>query len=100
MSSPTERKRECPVAECLNPVRARGWCMKHYQRWRTHGDPTFLVPTRGGVAPIGATYRHHHGYIYQRIETGWQTQHSLVMERRLGRRLLARRERPPCQWRA
>ena len=24
---------------CGNPVLARGWCSKHYQAWRKHGDP-------------------------------------------------------------
>lgn len=31
---------ECSVPDCGNEAWARGWCPKHYQRWRTHGDPT------------------------------------------------------------
>jgi 5-methylcytosine-specific restriction endonuclease McrA len=30
------------VAECVlchEPATARGWCMKHYTRWKRHGDP-------------------------------------------------------------
>ena len=30
----------CSVSECSNKVVARGWCSKHYQRWKIHGDPS------------------------------------------------------------
>jgi hypothetical protein len=30
---------ECSVDECDRPVKARGWCMTHYVRWRKNGDP-------------------------------------------------------------
>ncbi|MGW2520519.1 HNH endonuclease signature motif containing protein [Streptomyces sp. NPDC001617] len=29
----------CKVSECQRPVRARGWCQKHHQRWRLTGAP-------------------------------------------------------------
>ena len=32
-------KRTCTIDGCGSPAHARGWCSKHYQRWRTHGDP-------------------------------------------------------------
>lgn len=35
----------CSVEECGRKVLARGWCGKHYGRWRKHGDP------------LGAAYR-------------------------------------------
>lgn len=31
----------CTVNGCELPVIARGWCSKHYTRWKTHGDPLF-----------------------------------------------------------
>lgn len=31
---------ECSVDKCARPVRARGFCTKHYSRWRANGDPT------------------------------------------------------------
>lgn len=38
----------CSVIEngqqCDRSVHARGWCMKHYCRWRSHGDPLTLPP--------------------------------------------------------
>lgn len=34
---------KCAVEECANPERRgqRGWCSKHYERWRRHGDPNY-----------------------------------------------------------
>lgn len=29
----------CSLDTCTNPVSTRGWCRKHYARWRRHGDP-------------------------------------------------------------
>ena len=39
----------CTIDGCENPVaiKSRGWCNKHYLRWRTHGDPE--VMKRGGA---------------------------------------------------
>lgn len=33
----------CSIAGCGNQSRSRGWCAKHYERWRAHGDPTKLM---------------------------------------------------------
>lgn len=33
----------CSVEGCEKPVRARGWCGRHYVRWLKHGDPTTLL---------------------------------------------------------
>lgn len=33
-------KRTCSVEGCEAPHKCRGWCDKHYRRWRQHGDPT------------------------------------------------------------
>jgi Autographiviridae endonuclease VII len=30
----------CSISDCEAPVLARGWCSKHYHRWRANGDPT------------------------------------------------------------
>ncbi len=32
----------CSVEDCPNSVWARGWCDKHYRRWKAHDDPLFL----------------------------------------------------------
>jgi hypothetical protein len=34
----------CSIEGCEGPVKARGWCTKHYMRWRAHGDPTYERP--------------------------------------------------------
>lgn len=31
--------RICSIKGCDAPVLARGWCKRHYDRWRRHGDP-------------------------------------------------------------
>ena len=34
----------CSVESCENPHSAKGYCPKHYQRWKRHGDPLVLLP--------------------------------------------------------
>jgi len=29
----------CKINGCDGPVFGRGWCNKHYQRWKNNGDP-------------------------------------------------------------
>jgi len=29
----------CSITGCTGKHLARGWCSKHYNRWRSHGDP-------------------------------------------------------------
>ena len=33
----------CSIKNCEAVVLARGWCSKHYDRWRKHGDPEKLI---------------------------------------------------------
>ena len=35
--------KQCSIAGCTINSLARTWCAKHYNRWRNHGDPLFLV---------------------------------------------------------
>lgn len=41
----------CAIAGCENAivVKSRGWCDKHYTRWKRHGDPEHVtqIDTRG-----------------------------------------------------
>ena len=39
----------CEVEDCVNPVRARSWCKKHYESWRTLGSPTAAKPKKRNV---------------------------------------------------
>jgi hypothetical protein len=36
--------RTCSVKSCETRVLARGWCVKHYGRWKKHGDPLWEPP--------------------------------------------------------
>jgi hypothetical protein len=38
-------ERICSIPGCSKSHYARGWCMKHWKRWQTHGDP-FVDKTR------------------------------------------------------
>jgi hypothetical protein len=35
-------KKECKIDGCDDPVRARGWCNKHWTRWWKYGDPLVI----------------------------------------------------------
>jgi HNH endonuclease len=37
---------ECSIEGCAVPVRARGWCSKHYQRWMDHGSTDTPPPPK------------------------------------------------------
>lgn len=38
----------CSIENCGQKVKSRGWCSKHYQRWRFHRDPLFVTRTPPG----------------------------------------------------
>lgn len=40
----------CIIEGCDSPRRGRGWCSKHWARWRKYGDP-LIVKARGTWAP-------------------------------------------------
>ena len=40
----------CSIEDCASPVKARGWCRKHYLRWWFHGDPNVINNNRGQSA--------------------------------------------------
>jgi len=39
MEVPSVPERTCSIPDCNAPHLARGYCIKHYQRWKKHGDP-------------------------------------------------------------
>lgn len=41
----------CSIPDCGKPVQARGWCNRHYKRWKAHGDPTVTVNPPNGTVP-------------------------------------------------
>lgn len=42
----------CSIPDCDSPRGTRGWCVKHYNRWRAHGDP--LVTLNPGLGQTEA----------------------------------------------
>ena len=48
--------KQCSIDGCEKPRKARGWCGKHWERWRRHGDP------------LGAAYRGPEGSFEARTE--------------------------------
>lgn len=34
--------RVCSIPDCGKKVKGYGWCEKHYNRWKSHGDPLFV----------------------------------------------------------
>lgn len=38
----------CKHDGCTNPIRGRGWCITHYERWRRHGDPSITKSSTPG----------------------------------------------------
>ena len=39
--------RKCNIEGCDGKHYARGWCAKHYMRWRKHGDTNFVLVIHG-----------------------------------------------------
>ena len=72
----------CKVEDCGRSASVlgsgRGWCGKHYQRWRAHGDPlTLQESTRVvGVAECSVS-----GCVALVIARGWCTKHYTRWER-------------------
>lgn len=63
--------RTCSIDECDNRPVARGWCNKHWTRWRNHGDPHVTKPRVRGTCTVDDCNRTTaaHGYCtlhYQR----------------------------------
>lgn len=47
-----QRKHDtCTIEGCGGSHTARGYCSKHYERWRTHGDPTVKLRQAGDTHP-------------------------------------------------
>lgn len=37
----------CSIDGCTSPAKGQGWCSKHWQRWKKHGDPLKVAWERG-----------------------------------------------------
>lgn len=72
---------KCVIEDCSNPSRQRGWCRKHYTRWKRHGDPLICLLTfgKGTLTDRG----------YHRIQMDKKPilEHRYVMQQIVGRQL-------------
>ena len=51
-------KKLCKVENCEGELKARGYCNKHYRRWRKWGDPLYVKQRHDGRSkhPLKRTY--------------------------------------------
>lgn len=77
----------CSIAGCGAKVLGRGWCSKHYDRWRRNGDPEAIARRpNGSGSPDGADGS---GYVRHHVNGKLTRDHIVVAERALGRKLPA-----------
>lgn len=60
----------CSVGDCDRKTVARGWCTKHYKRWKSTGDPDGLRSTAVVCAPGCGCGRHKKAAVVVRITKG------------------------------
>ena len=91
-------RQECTSQNCDKMVMARygGLCKKHRQYQREGKDINQKIAPRGiNGYEIGQLIIYKSGYVYQKIKKGkhrWIQQHRLIMEKKIGRKLLKTEE--------
>jgi hypothetical protein len=78
-----EQDAECEVVDCDRKVRTRNLCSMHYQRWNSYGT------TDGRRRRVKGTghFDKRTGYFYRSVNGIRVSEHRLVMEQYLGRKL-------------
>lgn len=82
----------CTIQGCNDPIKARGWCNRHYHAWKRHGDPKKRVNAPRGQGPwrleptsgYVRAYRPDHP---NAARDGQILQHIYIMSEHLGRPL-------------
>lgn len=78
---------KCAVDGCNRECRAKGYCYKHYRRFRVYGDPLVVKLEKTGEFRMNGD-----GYMVRAVVVDgvreYQSEHRVVMERMLGRKLL------------
>lgn len=83
---------ECAIPRCADPSVCRGWCRKHYTRWRRHGHP-LTTRTHGPARPTAHGYR-----VLQRTDHPLADALGTVYEHRLVLYAVLGPEPQPCYW--
>lgn len=75
----------CSIEGCDKQVLSRGLCSKHYQRWRSHGDPSIMLrkPNRAGTINVSGHV------VLDLAERGTVFEHVWIVENAIGKRLPA-----------
>ena len=63
----------CSIDSCGGQATRRGFCTKHYQRWRRHGDPLVYRPDATRGCSVEGCLRGHYGLGFCSIH--WTRQH-------------------------
>lgn len=74
--------RICEIKDCDKLHLARGWCGKHYWRWRSNGDPLKILRAETGHGHIT-----QYGYKVILINGKKIFEHRFLMEKYIGRKL-------------
>lgn len=54
----------CSIEGCDKPIRARGWCIKHWKRWYRHGDPMTVMAQQRATCEVPGCNNPAHGHGY------------------------------------
>jgi HNH endonuclease len=76
----------CSVENCNKTMKAKSYCDNHYRRFRKYGSVEDSVCNH--VWGVRKPHHDKYGYYYMWIDgRGWCSEHKLVMEESLGREL-------------
>jgi len=77
---------QCMVSGCKRNAWARHMCLMHYKRWLIHGNTDVVIQGHPPESPLG--YVKEDGkYNVVKTERGWEYEHRVVMEKKIGRPL-------------
>lgn len=108
-------KPQCSINKCNNTHHARGWCEKHYLRWKRHGDPektlVFSTPEQAFASRVAKNgdsgcwlwggYKNMAGYGSLKVDGkmtrahrySWELHNGPIPD---GMHVLHRCDNPPC----
>lgn len=79
--------RTCSIPACDSRHYARGFCLRHYQRWKEYGDPEASL-RRARKGESTRRWVNNSGYVLIRLQGRTVLEHRKVMQDMLGRPML------------